>query len=236
MRYLCLLAHPDDETIGLGGTIRRLADNGDTVVVVTATDGGVGEVDEKVRAKVKKAGSVGALRRQEFKKACEILGVSETKILDFPDGEIDNQTVWGDLTLKFVEMIDQYQPDIVITFDHTGWYFHLDHVGVSIAATLAVQQAEHKADALLFILHMPSSAGTRWKYVFPEKLPITHQVNIRGQRKTKLKALKAHASQQTTGIKDQLKKNLAPKEFFQAAFTTKRGEDLLRNNPIFEKI
>lgn len=210
MKFLCLWAHPDDEVIGAGGTVRLLADQGHEVVAVTATDGGAGEGGDPK--------TLGIVRREEFKRSCELLGVKQTRVLDFRDGEITNQIVWGELTQTFIDLIDQYKPDFVITFDHSGWYFHLDHVGVSIAVTVACQQAKHKPTGLLFNLHKPATAGTRWKYVFADKLPATHVVDVTSVKGVKIMAMKAHASQNLPTFLEHLEKDHQPKELFQLAF------------------
>ncbi len=218
MKFLCLWAHPDDEVIGAGGTVRLLADQGHEVVVIAATDGGAGEVTQAAASRVKELGSLGAVRKEELKLACEILGVKECKVLDFADGTITNQIVWGKLTQIFIDLINEREPDYVMTFDHSGWYFHLDHVGVSIAATVACQQAEYKPKGLLLNLHKPMTAGTRWKYVFPEKLPSTHVVDISSVREAKIKALKAHVSQNNPTFLENLEAEDQPQEFFQLVF------------------
>ncbi|MCG2692116.1 PIG-L family deacetylase, partial [Microgenomates group bacterium] len=76
MKYLFLLAHPDDEAVAAGGTIRLLANQGNEIIVVLATS-----PDENIRLK-------------EFKKSCKILGVTKTEVLNFKDGQINNKVVW----------------------------------------------------------------------------------------------------------------------------------------------
>ena len=221
MKYLFLLAHPDDEVVASGGTIRRLADQGDEIVVILATKGeaGKGKTD----------------RIKEFNRSCEILGIQKTEVLNFKDGEINNKLVWGKLELTFIEKIEKYKPDIVMTFDHSGWYFHLDHVGVSIAATRAVQHAKHKIQALMFILFHPSGIQLKWPYVYQTKLPVTHIVNIRLVIKQKVRAMEAHESQ-TMGFLPLMKKGKMSKEYFQLVLATKKAKDLFSKSKIFKKV
>jgi len=236
MKYLFLLAHPDNEMIGSGGTIRKLANEGHEVIVILATDGAAGIVPGVTDAEIKKAGGVSKLRKKEFIKSCEILGVRESRILDFKDGHITNEMVWGDLTETYIELIDEIKPDVVITFDHSGWYFHLDHIAVSIAATRAVQRAEHQVDVLLFVLNRPLSASTKWKYVYAKAQPVTHEVDISDVLKDKIKAMEAHKSQNITGLEDHLKTIKAPRERYQLAHATKVGKQILKKSKIFKTI
>ena len=221
MRYLFLLAHPDDETVAAGGTIRGLVDNGDEVIVVLATKGEAGEGREK--------------RMKEFREAGKILGISRTEILKYRDGRIDNKAVWGKLELDLIDQIEKHKPEVVVTFDHSGWYFHLDHVGVSIASLRAVQRSEHKVEAMLFMLFHPPGIKIKYPYVYQEKLAITHVVDIKKVLDKKVAALKAHESQ-TMSFKPHLEKGRMNKEYFQLVLATKKGRIWFNKHKIFKKI
>lgn len=222
MKYLFLLAHPDDEAVAAGGTIRLLANQGNEITVVLATSGG-GDGPTPPR-----------LRGIEFQKSCKILGVKNSEILNFKDGEIDNKTVWGGLELKFIEVIEKYQPEVVMTFDHSGWYFHLDHVGVSIAALRAVQHAKLKVQALVFMLFHPPGIKLKWPYVYQKKLPITHVVDVKSVIKQKVAAIEAHASQNMPFL-PLMRVGLMNKEYFQLVLATKKGKEIIKNSGIFKR-
>ncbi|MDZ7586496.1 MAG: PIG-L family deacetylase [Patescibacteria group bacterium] len=221
MKYLFLLAHPDDEAVAAGGTIRLLADRGDEVKVVLATKGEAGENPKN--------------RTAEFKKSCQILGVSEFKILKFKDGEINNKQVWGSLALQLIEQVEEYYPDVVVTFDHSGWYFHLDHVGVSLAALRAVQRSKHKVQVLLFTLFHPPGIKIKWPYVYEKKLPVTHVVNVKPVLKQKVAAIKAHASQSMSFL-PLMRVGLMNKEYFQLVLATRKGKMWFNKSEVFKKI
>ena len=243
MKYLFILAHPDDETVAPGGTIRRLADNKDEVKVVMATAGGAGPGIRRVKS-VKDSDDSGAfapeklveVRRQEFLKACKILGVKETKILSFKDGELNNNLVWGEMELTFIDEIEEYKPEVVVTFDHSGWYFHLDHVAVSISTMRAVQRSKHKVEALLFNIFHPPGIKMRWPYVYQEKLPITHEVDIKSVMKDKIKAVKAHKSQGLKFLVGSLMSGRLNKEYFQLVLGSKKGKKMFEKHEVFKKI
>lgn len=231
LTFLCLFAHPDDETVSCAGTIKQLTAAGHKVIVVSLTDGSAGEVMPRAQAALTAAGSIGELRRQELAAASKLLGVAEWRVLDFVDGQITNQTVWGKLTVTCVELIDTYKPDCVITFDHSGWYFHLDHVGVSIAATLAVAQAQHQPD-LFFHSHVRVNQS-RWKYVFHYGNEITHVVDATAERDIKLAAIAAHDSQDITTIITHVKTGERHEELFELVLATETGKNWLQAQPIF---
>ena len=229
MKYLFLLAHPDDEAVAAGGTIRRLVDEGDEVVVILATKGEGGLVQGK---KVK---DIVEVRRKELKRSVKILGISEVEILKYKDGEINNKQVWGSLELDLIDQIEKHKPEIVVTFDHSGWYFHLDHVAVSLASMRAVQRSNYRVEGLLFNLFHPPGIKTRWDYVYQEKLPITHEVDIAEVVDKKIAAIKAHGSQHIPFIKH-LEKGVMNKEYFQLVVATKRGEMWFNKHKIFRRI
>lgn len=221
MKWLFFLAHPDDEAVAAGGTIRLLVNQGEEIIVVLATKGEAGEGQTD--------------RIKEFEKSGEILGIFKTEIFNYQDGKINNSQVWGRLTLDLIDRIEKYQPEVVVTFDHSGWYFHLDHVGVSIAALRAVQRAKHRVDALLFTLFHPPGIKIKWPYVYQKKLPITHIVEVKTVLKQKVKAIRAHASQNMPFL-PKMELGKMNKEYFQLVLATKKGKNLLNRSKIFKKI
>jgi LmbE family N-acetylglucosaminyl deacetylase len=138
LRLLCILAHPDDESLGLGGIIAKYADEGIDVFLVTATRGErgwFGPPDENPGPK-----ALGKIREQELHAAASVLGIRETIILDYQDGELHlaDQAV---LRQQLVGHIRRLRPDVVVTFDHNGVYGHPDHIAATQAATAAVVAA-----------------------------------------------------------------------------------------------
>lgn len=232
MTYLFVFAHPDDETVACAGTIKQLTSQGETVHIVSATAGAAGEVMEAAKEKVKLKGSLSAVRQDEYRAVGKHLGVASEKILEFEDGEITNKIVWTKLQDDIVEEINTLKPDVVITFDHTGWYYHLDHVGVSIATTLAYQESEHRPQALLFSHFQPG--GTKWRYVF-RPAPATHQVKVQ-DKDHKLTTLDLHQSQDLTRPRDFITENNDHYELYELAMADERGKKLFNKHKLFQKI
>lgn len=233
MKYLFVFAHPDDETVACAGTIKRLIDNGDEVFLVAVTLGDAGEVMEAAQATLKKLGSVEALRKAELMAACEHLRLTKMIELDFKDGEITNKVVWGSLKESIIDQIDKWKPEIVITFDHTGWYYHLDHVGTSIATTLAFNESKHRPQALLHS-HFQPGASKKWKYIFHEP-PATHKVLVT-DKAHKLEAIKKHSSQNLDIPREFVEQSEKHYELFEVAFATDKGKKYIANSIIFESI
>ena len=246
MKWLFFYAHPDDESVAAGGTIKMLSDLGDKVVIVYSTWGEAGKIqnNEVLGMSRKKFDNLGGglkrglvyeIRKKELEKANSILGVNEYEGLDYGDGDISNKLVWGDLTNTFVELIEKHKPDALVTFDHTGWYFHMDHVGTSLATVKAMEKAKHKVDLLLFNIFHPLGIKSKWKYVYPKKFPTTHKVDISSVRKFKRRALRAHKSQNLILVKS-LDEGRLDEELYQLVKSTKKGKGLLGSNKMFAEV
>jgi len=235
MTFLFVFAHPDDETVACAGTIHKLVKSGYKVIVVSATNGSAGQVTQAVQKPLasKYRGDLGALREAEFHKVCKHLGVYQSQLLQFADGQITNEEVWGELTTKIAELINYHRPEVLVTFDHSGWYYHLDHVGVSIATTLAFHQTK-SPQLLLFSNFQPQQ--NRWQYVFPDPTLSTHQVVVEDVEH-KLKALQIHESQDLEVVKQHILSQSPHVENYQLAFFKDNTNDLIEKiRTIFQVI
>ena len=87
LKLLAVLAHPDDESLGFGGTLAKYAAEGIETYLVTATRGergrfgSLGEGGDPVE--------VGRVREAELRAAAAVLGIREVSVLGFPDGAVD---------------------------------------------------------------------------------------------------------------------------------------------------
>jgi N-acetylglucosamine malate deacetylase 2 len=231
MKYLFLFAHPDDETVACAGTLHKLVQHGEDVMVVSVTDGSGGQVHERAKAQLAVFKTVGTLRRYELEQTLQFLGIKQHKILNFSDGKITNDMVWGQLKSAVVDCIDEYRPDVVVTFDHSGWYFHLDHIAVSIATTLAVQEAKFSPD-VFFLSHFRVNQS-KWKYIYSDQMPITHRVDVTESKEMKLHAFELHASQDLTEPRRQVTTEEKHFELYQLAHVTEKGKQLLNQQALF---
>lgn len=132
-RILGLFAHPDDEIFCAGGLLAAKAAEGAEIMVVSFTRGQagrIGHVDLATRR------TIGALREAELVAACGVLGITDTRCLDFADGSLADVDR-DELVAAAVALIDDFRPDTVISFDDTGAYGHPDHIAVCEVAEAA---------------------------------------------------------------------------------------------------
>lgn len=133
-RLLCVFAHPDDEVFCAGGTLARWVASGGEAMVLSATRGEAGQIQDAAATRR----TLGAVREQELRVGCEQLGVQRVECLDYQDGTLRDV---GEMTLArdVAAYIRDYRPDVVVTFGLDGGYEHPDHIAISVATTLACQ-------------------------------------------------------------------------------------------------
>jgi len=137
LRLMAVLAHPDDESLGIGGTLARYAEEGVRTFLVTATRGERGRNGES-RDSV--PAQLGALRAAELWNACRVLGVSDLRFLDYPDAALDRVDSTK-ATAKIAGHIRHVRPHVVVTFGPEGGYGHPDHIAISQLTTAAIVEA-----------------------------------------------------------------------------------------------
>ena len=138
MKLCGVFAHPDDETLGAGGTFARYAAEGVETYVVTATRGQRGRFKDGAGHPGPEA--VGRVREAELRAACAVLGVQEVSLLDYWDKDLDRADP-GEIVGQLVAHLRRIRPQVVITFDPTGAYGHPDHIAICQFATAAVTAA-----------------------------------------------------------------------------------------------
>ena len=137
-RLMCILAHPDDESLGFGGTLARYANEGVATYVIAATRGQrgwPGAASEHPGAE-----QLGRIREGELLAAAAILGVRETILLDHMDGDLD-QADAAELIKSLVGHLRRVRPQVVATFDPFGVYGHPDHIAICQFTTAAIVAA-----------------------------------------------------------------------------------------------
>lgn len=147
---LAVLAHPDDETFGLGGTLALYAQRGYNAYYLCATRGEVGAADEEFMQGFQ---DTAEMRTDELRRAAKILGLKDVFYLGYRDsgmpGSEDNQHPNAQINHpveevagRVVKYIRELKPDVVVTFDSIGGYKHPDHIHIHNATVLAFEKAD----------------------------------------------------------------------------------------------
>lgn len=127
LSLMCVLAHPDDESLGTGGILARYAAEGIETYLVTATRGERGWQGNP--ADDLGLHELGRIREGELRCAAENLGVREVSFLDYVDGDLD-QADPAEATGRIVAQLRRVRPHVVITFGPDGAYGHPDHIAI----------------------------------------------------------------------------------------------------------
>jgi LmbE family N-acetylglucosaminyl deacetylase len=227
LTLMAVHAHPDDEASSTGGILALCADQGIRTVVVTCTNGEFGDAPGQVKPGDDRHDeqAVAELRLAELRQSAKILGVSHLELLGYhdsgmPDWEYKNRPdAFCNVPLEQVAgriaaLIEQYRPQVVISYDDKGMYQHPDHVHASLAAAAAVAKTGTPAKFYQTAMR-PSTWRKVWaalreqgvdvpereltaeqeKQMAEAEERITTTVDIRPVLERKREALYAHASQ-----------------------------------------
>ncbi len=201
-RLLAVLAHPDDESFTIGGTLAKYAAAGVHVGLVTATRGEAsGRGGDPVL--------IGSTREQELRRAVRVLGVRTLRILGYRNGHLA-RTDRPLLVSRLVGILRELRPYVVITFGPDGISRHPDHVVIGEATTEAFGLASQagyttgptsgdlKPHHSLRLFHIAPSPATR-QCCRKETKEFTASgltgMDITNFRETKVRAMQCHASQ-----------------------------------------
>lgn len=151
---MAVCPHPDDECTSAGGVLAKYGAQGVRTVVVTCTNGELGDGPGGV--KPGQPGhddqAVAATRLAELTEACRILNVDHSERLGYRDSGMSDWEFQGhadafcnvpvdDAVARLVALFEQYEPDVVICDDDQGGYDHPDHVRAHLVTTKAVEKS-----------------------------------------------------------------------------------------------
>jgi LmbE family N-acetylglucosaminyl deacetylase len=240
-------AHPDDESTCAGGVLAHYADAGVRTIVVTCTNGEFGDGPGGVKPGEDghDTGAVAATRRAELDAACRRLGVSNVECLGYHDsgmpgwgrGEVFSQVPVEAVSARIAELLDRYQPDVVLTHNATAEHEHPDHRHAAQATALAVGDpaklyfSAHGAGHWQRLVDALALAGIRRPAPDPQRRralalidgKITTRVDVSHVVLRKRAALFEHASQLGSSLAAQLPADQYASVFATESFIRVRG-------------
>ncbi len=145
-------AHPDDETIGTGGTMAVTVRAGHRVVLITCTRGEQGDIVVPERDTPDEHRRLGETRAVELENAMSALGVTEWDNLGYRDSDMmgragnrDPRCLWqadiDEAIGRMVWMVRRFRPDVITTYNEFGGYGHPDHMRTHVLGTGAYERA-----------------------------------------------------------------------------------------------
>ncbi len=152
LTLMAVHAHPDDEASSTGGVLAAYADRGIQTVVVTCTNGEFGDAPSGVKPGEDghDEQAVAEIRIAELRESCKHLAVSHLELLGYhdsgmPDWEYKDRpdafcnVPQSEVAGRIGALIEQYRPQVVVTYDADGAYQHPDHVHAARSAVAAVE-------------------------------------------------------------------------------------------------
>lgn len=181
MKVLVIAPHPDDEIIGVGGTIAKRVKSGDSVYVCIVTKGIPPLFDSKLIEQ----------GRRECKEADKKLGVEETFFLDFPAVMLETVPRY-ELNSKIVELVKKINPDEVY-IPHRG-DMQIDHQMVADAAMVAVRPRGEHYPKRIYAYETLSETGWNIPNTVNEFIPTVYE-DITDTFDKKIEAMSVFESQ-----------------------------------------
>ena len=184
-KYIFFVAHPDDETLGCGGTIKNLTTKKAKVKVFFFTRGEGSRDFDNIELKNKEIERIA-----QCKKALKELGVKDFVFNDYPD----NQLYKADFLnmVKNIETeIKKFKPNYIFT--HYYGDLNIDHRIISRAVTTAARPAHNPN--ILGLYFFPTLSSTEWNYAQEEKFHGNYFVDISKSLNSKIKAFNYYKSE-----------------------------------------
>lgn len=181
LKMMAVLAHPDDESLGVGGTLAKYAAEGVEVFLVTATRGDRGRYRGFRTEDPQHPGpsKLADIREAELRAAARALGLREVSLLDFHDQNLDG-TNPREAIAAIVQHIRRVKPQVVVTFGPEGAYGHPDHVAISQFTTAATVVAADSAFRIDGVQAGPPHAVSKLYYIaWPESAWKAYQAAFR---------------------------------------------------------
>ncbi len=251
LTLMAVHAHPDDEASSTGGVLAKYSAEGIRTVVVTCTNGEFGDAPGQVKPGTDghDEQAVAQIRLSELRQSAKILGVTHMELLGYhdsgmPEWDYRNRpdafcNVPQELVAaRIVALIEQYRPQVVVTYDDKSAYQHPDHVHAARSAAAAVASSGLPAKFYQIAMRRSSwrkvmealrAAGEdvgEWDEVTPEMIKqmeeeeqrITTTVDIRDLLEVKRNALLAHTSQIADSWFSKIPPDVAAEAFGQESF------------------
>lgn len=196
MKILILAAHPDDEVLGMGGTMKKLSNDGNEIKLIFMSTGILARrnntnnssrqvfTDEWMEKNEKKISNL----RNDAKKAGKILGVKDIEFKDFPDNEMDMVSTL--VVAKSIEnSVDDFKPKIVYTTPEID--VNVDHKKVFDATLVATRPKKRSRVEQVISYEIPSSS----EWFFPEQFSPNIFENIEKEFPAKIRAIKSYKNE-----------------------------------------
>ena len=186
---LVIVAHPDDELLGLGGTIRRLANEGKNVHAVILAEGLTSRADHREDADFSQLD----LLREDARRAAAIVGYQSIDFWSFPDNRMDGVELL-DVVKVVSQFVKKYSPDTIFTHHHGD--LNIDHRRTCESVLTACRPVGDYSVKRIYGFETPSS--TEWNYLNEEPFCPNVYFDVTDTLEAKISGMSCYRSESTT--------------------------------------
>lgn len=186
-RVLAVVAHPDDESFGLGAVLTTLVDMGVTTSVLCLTRGEASTLHED-------AGDLGSIRAAEFERAAAILGVGRTELLGYPDLGL-SAIALDQLAAHVRDAAQASGADALLVFDEGGITGHPDHSRATEAALAAADALNLAVFAWALPAEVACALNAEFSTTFRGREDADLALRLAVDRERQRRAIAEHRSQ-----------------------------------------
>lgn len=207
---VAIFAHPDDEAFGPAGTLALYTKTHD-VYILCVTCGEAGTNSDNPHSEK----TLSEIRDHEVHDSAAVLGIKEVRMLEFPDGGLNNN-LYHKIADKVINHLIALKPEIVITFEPRGISGHIDHIVVSMVTSYIFERTSYIRELHYYCISEDEQKTLQdyFVYVPPgySHEEIDKVVDVSSVWDLKVNAIKKHVSQSKDG--DRMLQYLAncPKE------------------------
>lgn len=186
-KILIIAAHPDDEALGCGGTIKKLTKKKYKIRVIFLADGET----SRLRKKNIDYNKLINIRENQAKKASKILGINSLKFYRLPDNRLD-QIELIKINRIIENEIEKFRPSTVFT--HSNHDLNVDHIATHNSTITACRPYKYKFINSIYAFEISSSTESNFKSTKKKFSPNVF-IDIKKELKTKLKALSCYTKE-----------------------------------------
>lgn len=187
-KILVVAAHPDDELLGLGGTIRRLANAGKEIHAVILAEGITSRSDKRDEANQEELVQL----KEDAMRAATIVGYQSIEFCGFPDNRMDGVDLL-DIIKVVSKYVEKYNPDTIFTHHHGD--LNIDHRRTCEAVLTACRPVGNYGVKRIFAFETPSS--TEWNYVYEEPFTPNVYFDVTTTLEAKVEGMACYRSEST---------------------------------------
>ncbi len=185
---LVFAAHPDDELLGLGGTVRRLVNEGVTVRAIIMAEGITSRSESRDQADKNELAEL----KEDAQRAAEIVGYQSIEFCGLPDNRMDGMELLD--VIKIVsKYVEKYHPDTIFTHHHGD--LNIDHRITCEAVLTACRPVGDNKVKRIYGFETPSS--TEWNYTYGEPFTPNVYFDVSKTLEAKVQGMACYRSEST---------------------------------------